>query len=317
MNKETLHSSRNSRLIGIWYAIAAFTLWGFLPLYWKSLKHVPAFEILAHRILWSFVFVFILLLFSGRWRQLKGILTNKSKRLAVFISSLLISINWFIYIWAVNANHVVEASLGYYINPLISIALGMIFLKERLNFWQLISLMLAIIGVSVITLQFGQVPWIAITLALTFGVYGLSKKVANLDAITGLTLETLFVVPVALIYIVFIQANGTGALGVSSIFTTLLLIGAGIATATPLLWFAQAASRVPLSTIGFAQYLAPSISLFLGVVVFKESFTTSHLLSFGFIWLALFLYSFSKTSLLISNQPKFFKKASLVEQLKR
>lgn len=265
-------------------------------------------EILAHRILWSFVFVIVIIFIQNQWNKLIEILKNKRNRRSVFISGLLISSNWLLYIWAVNANHVVEASLGYYINPLISIALGMIVLKEKLNFWQLISLSFAIIGVLVITIQLGKAPWIALFLAISFGLYGLSKKMLKMDATVGLAAETLFVAPIALAYILFVQLSGSGSsLGDVSLGISFLLLGAGIVTAMPLIWFAQATGRVSLSTVGFVQYLAPSISLLLGVFVFKEIFTHAHLLSFSFIWTALLIYSFSRTPILLQLQPRFFK----------
>lgn len=279
--------------MGIMYAVAAFTAWGFLPLYWKVLKQMPAGEILAHRILWSFVFVFLLLAVMGRWKELRQAAVNRSNLAAMLLSSVLISANWYIYIWAINDNHVVEASLGYYINPLFNVLLGVAVLKERLNPRQLVSLVLAFAGVSIITLQYGKVPWIALSLTLTFGLYGLVKKLTRLDAMTGLFFETLCVAPVALGYIIMLQVNGTGAFGVATGGTTFLLMLAGVVTALPLLWFAQGARLVPLSTIGFAQYISPSISLVLGIFVFREPFTGVEILSFGLIWSALVLYSWS------------------------
>lgn len=315
MNKDDQLMSQKNSFIGVCYAIAAFTAWGFLPLYWKALEQVPAMEILAHRILWSFVFVLTAVLMYNRWKNFKEILLNKSNRLTILLSTLLISANWFIYIWAVNNEHVVDASLGYYINPLLTIFLAMVILKERLNFWQLISLVLALIGVLIITLKYAQIPWIALSLALTFAMYSLVKKLSNFDSVNGLALETITVVPISLIFIIFKQVDGTAAFGISSIYTTLLLIGAGVVTALPLLWFAQGARRVSLSTIGFIQYIAPSITLFLGVFLFKEPFTTLHVLSFGFIWCALTLYSLSQTRFMQHRQPKYFKNSKYYSEV--
>lgn len=315
MNKDDQLMSQKNSFIGVCYAIAAFTAWGFLPLYWKALEQVPAMEILAHRILWSFVFVLTAVLMYNRWKNFKEILLNKSNRLTILLSTLLISANWFIYIWAVNNEHVVDASLGYYINPLLTIFLAMVILKERLNFWQLISLVLALIGVLIITLKYAQIPWIALSLALTFAMYSLVKKLSNFDSVNGLALETITVVPISLIFIIFKQVDGTAAFGISSIYTTLLLIGAGVVTALPLLWFAQGARRVSLSTIGFIQYIAPSITLFLGVFLFKEPFTTLHVLSFVFIWCALTLYSLSQTRFMQHRQPKYFKNSKYYSEV--
>lgn len=281
---------------GIWYAFAAYTAWGVLPVYWKVLQSVPAMEILAHRIFWSFIFVTLIILISQRVKDFKAAFFNKKVWLSVLPCALLISINWGTYIWAVNANHVVEASMGYYINPLFSVLLALLILRERLNFWQYISLGLAFAGVVIITLQYGKVPWIALTLAISFGLYGLFKKMAKLDSIIGLTFETIILVPIAFTYIFVSEYNHVGALGSTDITIVMFLVFSGIATAMPLLWFAQAANRIPLSLLGFIQYLSPSISLFLGVVVYKEAFTHVHLISFAFIWLALILFSFSKTA---------------------
>ncbi|QNB46719.1 EamA family transporter RarD [Thermanaerosceptrum fracticalcis] len=301
MSEKEKHESAS----GVWYAAAAFTAWGILPLYWKVLQQVPALEILSHRIFWSFLFVSFLLLFSGRMYSLRQVISDWSKLAIVFLGAILISANWFIYIWAVNANRVVEASLGYYINPLFNVFLGMVVLKERLNIWQLISILLAAMGVSVLTIQYGSIPWVALSLALTFGLYGLVKKMTNLDSLTGLTLETAFVAPLALGYLFLQQFRGSGSFGVSYFYINFLLMCSGVVTALPLLWFSQGAKRVRLSTLGFLQYLSPSISLFLGVFIFKEHFTKTHLLSFGFIWCALTLYAFSQTSLLPQLQPGF------------
>ncbi|MBZ4655268.1 MAG: transporter [Peptococcaceae bacterium] len=303
--KDNRELSNNESLTGIWYAAAAFTVWGVLPLYWKELKQVPAAEILGHRIFWSFLFVSFLLLFSGRMYSLRQVISDRSRLAIVFLGAILISANWFIYIWAVNANRVVEASLGYYINPLFNVFLGMVVLKERLNLWQLISILLAAMGVSVLTIQYGSIPWAALSLTISFGLYGLVKKMTSLDSLTSLTLETAFVAPLALGYLFLQQFRGSGSFGVSHFYITLLLVCSGVVTALPLLWFSQGAKRVRLSTLGFLQYLSPSISLFLGVFIFKEPFTKTHLLSFGLIWCALTLYAFSQTSLLPQLQPGF------------
>lgn len=304
MNMEV---SPDSRATGIWYALAAFIAWGVLPLYWKALHQVAAGEILAHRVIWSFIFVAAMLISCGGWSSLREIVAKPINRVSIFLGSLLISANWFIYIWAVNANQLVEASLGYYINPLFNIILGVLVLRERLNFWQTVALILAFLGVMIITLQHGKIPWIALSLAITFGLYGLIKKLNKVESLSGLALETLFVVPLALGYLFFQHLSGHESFTTLSWKVTLLLMGSGVATALPLLWFTKGAKRVPLSTIGFLQYLAPTISLLLGVIVFKEAFTQTHLLSFALIWCALLIYSFSQTNLLYRMQPKYFK----------
>lgn len=305
MNNKRNLASRD--IIGIWYAVAAFSAWGILSLYWKVLKQVPAGEILSHRIVWSFVFLAFILLLGNRWTDLQKVIANPANRLIIFLGALLISANWFIYIWAVNSNKVVEASLGYYITPLLNVLLGIVVLKERLNFWQLVSLTLAFIGVGILTTQYAQIPWVALSLALTFGLYGLVKKLASVEAIIGLTLETILIAPLAVSYLVWQHIQGVGSFGTASLTINLFLIGSGIITATPLLWFAEGAGRVSLSTLGFTQYLSPTISLLLGIFIFKEPFTRAHLLSFSCIWSALVLYTFSQTSLMDKWQPKYFR----------
>jgi chloramphenicol-sensitive protein RarD len=207
----------------------------------------------------------------------------------------MISTNWFTYIWAVNNDHIVDTSLGYYINPLLAVFLGVSVLKEKITKLQLIALILASAGIILITLQHGTIPWISLVLAISFALYGLLKKMLKVDSLTGLALETAILTPAAFAFIIFKQFNGTGAIGTISIITSILLMGAGIVTATPLLLFAKAAKSVELSTVGFLQYISPTIGLVLGVFVFNETFTKIHLLSFGFIWAALILYSFSHT----------------------
>jgi len=299
---------KNQTKIGIYYAFAAYIAWGILPIYWKALQQVPAGQILAHRIVWSFLFVSILVIFSSKLSDWRAIVQNRFSTFMVLIGSLFISVNWFIYIWAVNNERVVEASLGYYINPLLSVFLGMIVLRERLNFWQLFSLFLAFCGVAVLAITYGQIPWLALSLAGTFAFYGLIKKVGNLDSILSLAWETIFVMPIALAYLVLQNKAGINYFS-GNLTTSILLIFSGVITALPLLWFAQAAQRVPLATMGFIQYLSPTLSLFLGVFLFKEPFSKIQLVSFAFIWVALLLYSFSKSSLLFSLQPKYFKRS--------
>ncbi|WP_035423636.1 EamA family transporter RarD [Bacillus sp. UNC438CL73TsuS30] len=286
---------------GTFHAGFSYFLWGLLPIYWKLIDQVSAFEILANRIFWSFIFMILVLLLTRRWRlftqTLKGFAQNKKQLYALAIASLLISINWFVYIWAVNSGHMLEASLGYYINPLVSVLLGMIVLKEKLSIAQYISFGLATIGVLIISISHGKFPWIAISLALSFGLYGLAKKLINVESAVGLTLETLVVAPIAAIYMCFLFINGTNSFLSASAVTDLLLIGAGAATAVPLLYFAKGAQKIPLSLLGFLQYIAPTLTLILGVFVYKEHFSKTQLLSFIFIWSALTIYSLSKTKL--------------------
>lgn len=288
--------------MGAIHAGFSYFLWGLLPIYWKFLGAVPAKEILANRIFWSFIFMIVVLFFTKKWslfvRTLKGFAQNKKQMYALTIASILISVNWFVYIWAVNSGHMIEASLGYYINPLVSILLGMLVLKEKLTIYQYVSFVLAAIGVLIISISHGQFPWIAMILALTFGLYGLAKKLINVDSAVGLTLETLVVAPIAAIYMCFLFNNGSNSFLNANLGTDFLLIGAGAATAIPLLYFAKGAQKIPLSLLGFLQYIAPTLTLLLGVFVYDEHFSKIQLLSFMFIWSALTIYSLSKTKLL-------------------
>jgi chloramphenicol-sensitive protein RarD len=288
----------STNVIGTLYAMAAFTVWGVLPIYWKLLQQVPSSEILMHRIFWSFIFVSGILLVRRQTPAVRRTLAVGPHRRALVLSAVLISSNWFVYIWAVNSNHVVEASMGYYINPLFSVLLGVLVLGERLTFWQIIAFALAATGVLIMTVHYGQVPWIALALTFTFGLYGLSKKMVPVTSLIGLGLETCLVAPFCFAYLAFKTYQGVGAFGTISWPVTLLLIGSGAVTSLPLLWFAQAAKNIPLSKVGFLQYIAPTISLLLGVFMFHEPFTRVHLLSFGCIWCALTIYSFSHTALL-------------------
>lgn len=276
---------------GVLYAVFAYLVWGLLPLYWKLFQQVAAWEILAHRILWSVVFVAVLLVITRRWRQMWGAVSEPKQKLAILISSLFISANWLIFIWAVNNGHVIQTSLGYYINPLINVLFGVLFLKEKLRIGQWAAIALATVGVSIITIQYGEVPWISISLALTFASYGLAKKVVSLDSMIGLAWETLLVFPLSLLYLIYLHASGTDTTSALSGWQLILLSLAGVATALPLYWFALATKSLPLSTVGFIQYLAPSTSLLLAIFVFGESFTTTHFISFGFIWSALVVFT--------------------------
>jgi len=295
--------TEDNHVRGTLYALAAFVAWGVLPAYWKLLKQIPVEEILAHRIFWSFVFVSALLLTKSRWNRIIQALRSKSTRFRVIMSAVLITLNWFLYIWAVNSNHIVEASLGYYITPLLNVFLGLIVLHERINFWQYVAFALAAIGVLIMTLGYGKFPWISLTLALSFGTYGLLKKTVPVDSLTGLGIETLLATPFCLGLIIFKIIQGTSAFHVAGMAVSVLLVLGGVVTALPLLWFAKAAKLIPLSRVGFIQYLAPTISLLLGIFVYHETFSTIHALSFGCIWVALSLYTLSQTEFMRNLTP--------------
>lgn len=278
---------------GVLYAIVAYLAWGMLPLYWKVFQTMGAWEILAHRILWSMLFVLLVIVITKRWRKMWGAVSGAKLMGAMLFCSMMISANWLIYIWAVNHDHVMETSLGYYMNPLISVFFGVVFLKEKLRVGQWIALAMAAAGVLYITLQYGKVPWVALSLALTFALYGLSKKLFNLEPMIGLAWETLFVAPIALIYLLMLQGIGTETMSSLVWWKIPLLTLAGVVTAMPLYWFAQATKYLPLSTIGFIQYLSPTISLLSAVFLFGEPFTAAHLISFSLIWGALVVFTVS------------------------
>jgi len=276
---------------GIWYGIGAYGLWGFFPIYWKFLNDVPALEILAHRMAWSLVFVGAILAYRQHWSWVKPAFTNRRILLTYIASACLLALNWFTYIWGVNANFIVETSLGYFINPLVNVVLGVLFLGERPRHGQWLAVAVALIGVGYLTWQYGRLPLIALTLAFSFGFYGLLRKTAALDSLEGLSLETAVLFLPALGYLLFLQSQGNAAFGHSNPVTTSLLAFAGIATAVPLLWFANAARRVTLTTLGILQYLAPTIQFLIGIFIYKEPFTIQFLIGFSLIWAALLIYS--------------------------
>ncbi|WP_325176572.1 EamA family transporter RarD [Paenibacillus alkalitolerans] len=278
---------------GIVYALLAYISWGLLPLYWKMLERLPPESILAHRILWSFLFVVGLLAVKKRLPEWKSLFGSRAVFGAALLSAALISLNWLVYIASVNSGHIVEASLGYYINPLVNVLLGVLFLRERPSKPQWAAIGLAAAGVLILTLSYGKFPWIALILAFSFGLYGLAKKKTAVDPLLGLSWETIIPLPAA---VVFLTVTG----GIAAPFadaSSLPLLLAGAATALPLLWFAQAAKRLALSTVGLFQYLAPSISLVIGVAVYNEPFSDAHMISFACIWSALALYTISSLRL--------------------
>jgi chloramphenicol-sensitive protein RarD len=288
---------------GMLYGAFSFTLWGVLPLYWKLLQAVPPLEIFYHRILWSFVVMVVVVFLSDKWNDMVIMLSDKRKLMLVFICAILISVNWYIFIYAVNTDQVIEASMGYYMTPLVMVLLGVTVFKERLNRWQLSAIVLAALGVVIVTVQYGHVPWIALALACSFATYGLVKKMVAVDSIIGLTTETLIVMPVALFFILKLETGGTGTFVTAPFTLSLILVGSGIATATPLLLYARGLEKTTFSTMGFLQFIAPSINLFLGIFVFREHFTLSHLISFCFIWTGLVIFTMSNVSILKKSLP--------------
>ncbi len=276
---------------GILAAVVAYGLWGILPVYWKAVQSIPALEIMAHRTVWSLVFVVLLLAIRRQWAWIRRARQNPRLLLVFAASTCLLGGNWFTYIWAVNSGHVVDSSLGYFINPLFSVLLGVLFLGERLRPWQGVAIGFALAGVLFLTLGYGAFPWIALTLAGTFGFYGLLRKTAPLGSLEGLSLETALLSVPTLAYLVGLELAGRGAFGHAGLATSLLLAGAGVVTAFPLLMFAYAARNVTLATVGILQYIAPTLQFLLGVFVYEEPFTSTRLVGFAAIWIALAVYS--------------------------
>ncbi len=276
---------------GILCAISAYMLWGLLPIYWKSLNSVPALQILCHRIAWSFVVMAGMVLVLGQGKALLAAMRTPRVYRAYGAAAALIGINWLIYIWAVNAGCIVETSLGYFINPLLSVLLGVVFLGERLRPGQWPPIALAAAGVLYLTWAYGLPPWIALALAASFGTYGLVKKIAPLGALFGLTLETGALLLPALAYLAYAKATGTEAFMQVSVSTKVLLVGTGLATSVPLLLFSAAARRIPLSLTGILQYIAPTLQFLIGVMVYHEPFTAAQAICFCCVWSGLFLYT--------------------------
>ena len=274
---------------GISYAIVSYVSWGLLPLFWKQLDMIPAVDILAHRIIWSSVFTLGLCLVVRR-SDLFNYFSSLKSLVNLMVTGILVSVNWGVYIYAVNSGQLLEASLGYFINPLVSIALGMIFFGEKLNKARFVAFLFAIAGVAYMTVNYGHLPWIAIVLALTFGIYGLLKKKMNYDSMSALAVETALVAPVALCYLIFGSSGGGALLVTQPLSVSLQLILTGVVTALPLYWFGMAAVKIPLFSIGFFQYITPTMKLFIGIYIFHETFTATHALSFSLIWVGLIIY---------------------------
>lgn len=276
--------------LGPIYALLAYSTWGLLPIYWKFFGATSAVEVLSHRMIWSAVFLVGILLAQRRLGDLVELLRSPRKVLVLLLTASLLTFNWGLYIYGVNSDRVVEASLGYYINPLVTVLLGFVFLKERLYRGQQVAVALAVVGVGYFIWQLGTVPWIALSLAISFAFYGLLRKVVAVAPLAGLAVETLLITPLVLLVVSWLAVSGQGRFG-ESLPMTLLFVGAGVATSLPLLWFNKAAKRLTLATLGFFQYLAPSLSLLLGVFVYGEPFTSVHVVTFSCIWAALLLYS--------------------------
>ena len=271
--------------------IGAFLIWGLLPLYLKPMNSVPALQIMSHRLLWCCLFVMIWLGVRGQLGGVRAALADGPTRLRLFITALLISVNWIVYVWGVNSGHVLETSLGYFINPLVNVLLGVLILKERLNRPQQLAVAFAFAGVAWLTIQTGKLPWIALTLAISFGLYGLIRKMVKVDAIAGLGAETLLIAPFAAIYLIWLEVTGGGAFGNTTLLIDVMLFAGGFVTAIPLALFAFGARLIPYSTVGLIQYIGPTMQLLLGIFLYHEPFTETRAVGFAMIWMALVIYA--------------------------
>lgn len=286
-----MDAEQATRRAGLLFGLGAYLLWGVLPLYFKALTHVSATEIVAHRIVWSLLFLAALVSIWRRWGAIRTALANRRVALTLCATALLIAINWLVYIYAVLSGHVLEGSLGYYLNPLVNVLLGVVLLGERLSRARVFAVLLAAAGVAVLAAGAGEGLWISLTLAASFAVYGYLRKVAPVDSLEGLSIETAILAPIALGWVLWLGVRGEGGFAGWDLETNLLLILAGAVTAVPLLLFTAAAKRLPYSTLGFLQYIAPSMQFLLAVLAFGEPLTTAHLVCFGAIWTALAIFT--------------------------
>lgn len=276
---------------GMLFAAAAYIAWGLFPIYFKLLKDIPPTQILMHRVLWSFLLLMVILLYRKQWRWLREIAKRPIVLAGFAASALLLSANWFLYIWAVNSGRVIDASLGYFMNPLVNVLLGYLLLGERLRSWQWSAVALAACGVLWLTWQSGHPPWVGLALAVSFGVYGLLRKTAALGALEGLALETMMLIPAALLYLLWLTVHQQNAFITAPSFQQGLMIAAGPITAIPLILFAVGARRIPMATLGLLQYMSPSLQLILGVWLYNEPFDHARMLGFIGIWAGLIVYS--------------------------
>ncbi|MDF2785677.1 MAG: chloramphenical resistance permease RarD [Pantoea eucrina] len=277
---------------GIFYALGAYFIWGIAPAYFKLVREVPPAEIMTHRVIWSVLFMLILITLSRSWKQVRRVAAQPKKVLLLALTAITIGGNWLLFIWAVNNQHMLEASLGYFINPLINVVFGMLFLRERFRRLQWLAVALAAAGVLVQLWQFGSLPVIALGLGLSFALYGLVRKKIQVDAQSGMLIETLWLFPLAAIYLFGVADSATSHLSANPLSLNLMLVAAGVLTTIPLMLFAAACTRLRLSTVGFFQYLGPTLMFLLAVLFYGERLTPDKLVTFGFIWLALALFIF-------------------------
>ncbi len=281
-----------TRRKGLLLGLGAYAMWGVLPIYFKAIDHVAAAEIVAHRIVWSLLFLALLATILARWSGIRAAISTPRVALTLAVTAILIGANWLIWIYAVVSGHILEGSLGYYLNPLVNVVLGVFLLKEKLTRGQIAAVFLAAAGVAVLAAGASGAIWISLSLAASFALYGFLRKVAPVDSIEGLSIETALLTPLAFAWILILQSRGDSAFLAGSITTDMLLVAGGVITAVPLLLFTAAARRLPYSTLGFLQYIAPSVQFLLAVLVYGERFTIAHAICFGAIWSALAIFAF-------------------------
>lgn len=288
----------NNFRTGLMYGLGAYSLWGFLPIYWKQLHDVPALEILASRFIWSLAFVFILQLCTGKLgvfvQETKQVFSTWKSGIMMIAAAILITFNWGIFIWAVEDGRIIETSMGYYITPLFSVMVGMVFLGERLTKEQAIAVVCASIGIGVIVCKNGSLPWVSCAMFMTFTFYGLLKKLLQVSPFTSIMLETMLISPIAIYYLYSLAQAGNSSYVGASVLKIIYLVGAGAATATPMLLFTACARLLPLKVVGFMQYLSPTISLLIGIFMYGESFTSTMMIAFSFIWLGLLIFTYGQ-----------------------
>lgn len=288
----------NNFRTGLMYGLGAYSLWGFLPIYWKQLHDVPALEILASRFIWSLAFVFILQLCTGKLgvfvQETKQVFSTWKSGIMMIAAAILITFNWGIFIWAVEDGRIIETSMGYYITPLFSVMVGMVFLGERLTKEQTIAVVCASIGIGVIVCKNGSLPWVSCAMFMTFTFYGLLKKLLQVSPFTSIMLETMLISPIAIYYLYSLAQAGNSSYVGASVLKIIYLVGAGAATATPMLLFTACARLLPLKVVGFMQYLSPTISLLIGIFMYGESFTSTMMIAFSFIWLGLLIFTYGQ-----------------------
>ena len=289
----------HARRTGMMAALSTYLIWGVLPLYWNLLARAEANEILAHRIIWSFVFMVVVLMVTKRWQSFKedcrALWQDKKRGAILLLAAFTISLNWLTYIWAVNHGHVIDTSIGYYINPLMSVLFGIVFFRERISGLKKISLLLAAIGIVLMTYQLGKLPWVAVALAVSFSVYGALKKQLHLNPFSSITLETLLMVPFAVPYIGILMMSPANHFSLATPDLALYLMGTGVVTAVPLVLFSYGANLLPLNVLGFFQYISPTIGLLLGIFFFHETFGMAQISALGFVWVAIVLFTVAES----------------------